>query len=101
MHELLRSGWVHDDGCQCVPCLKTVYVTANEKAVGCLRAYVALREEAARPQEMNRARAEWTQARQEVILADHALRTAEDRDRLAEISAKGDMTLQWHPGGGR
>lgn len=99
MHELLRSGWAHDDGCQCVPCLKTVYTDATAKAMACGRAYIALRQERATPQELNRARTEWTQARQETILADHALRAAEDRDRFADKVDRVDAAMQWRPGG--
>ena len=99
VHELLRPTWAHDDGCQCVPCLKAVYADTLAKATACVRAYAELRGGPARPHELNRARNEWTQARQETILAEHALRTAEDRDRFAGSADKADAALQWHPGG--
>jgi hypothetical protein len=99
VHEVLRPTWAHDEGCLCVPCLKAVYAETLARAMACGRAYIALRGGFARPDELSRARNEWTQARQENILADHALRTAEDRDRFAGSADKADAALQWHPGG--
>lgn len=100
--ELFRQGWPHDESCQCVPCLKRAYDAARAKAIGCARRYIALRNEAELPDEMTRARTEWTQAGQELILADHAYRAAEDRDHLAEIALRNlraEDPAPWNPEG--
>lgn len=95
--ELFRAGWPHDASCQCVPCLKEAYVTALAKAVACAKRYMSLRGEPSLADETARARTEWTQARQETVLADHAYRAAEDRDRLAEIALRDAQAAQWNP----
>jgi len=98
--DLFRAGWAHDAGCQCVPCLQSAFRVALEKAIACGRLYKGLRDEATMPDAMNRARTEWTQARQETVLADHALRAAEDRDRLAEMAlrnAQAATPAAWNP----
>lgn len=100
LSDLFRAGWPHDETCQCVPCLRRAYESARSKAVACARRYIALRGDADLPDEMTRARAQWTQAGQELILADHVYRAAEDRDRLAEkalLSARAMDPAAWNP----
>ena len=86
--DLFRQGWPHDASCQCVSCLKEAYASALTKAVACGRRYKSLREDPSMANEMARARTEWTSARQETVLADHAFRAAEDRDYLADAALK-------------
>jgi hypothetical protein len=98
--ELFRQGWPHDAGCQCVPCLKEAYGAALTKAVACCKRYKSLREDPAMADETARARTEWTGARQETVLAEHAFRAAEDRDRLAEIALRNlqaEAPATWNP----
>lgn len=98
--ELFRRGWQHDDTCQCVPCLRGAYEAARSKAIACARRYIGLRRDAELPDEMTRARFQWTQAGQELVLADHAYRAAEDRDKLAEIAlrrAQAETPVAWNP----
>ena len=100
LSDLFRAGWPHDSTCQCVPCLRDAYSTALSKAVACGRRYLGLRGEPQLADEMARARTEWTQARQEAVLADHAFRAAEDRDRLAEVAlrnAQAGTPTPWNP----
>jgi hypothetical protein len=103
LSDLFRAGWPHDETCQCVPCLKTAYGAALTKAVACGRRYLGLRDEPRLADEMARARSQWTAARQETVLADHAFRAAEDRDRLAEIAlrnAQAETPQAWNLGEG-
>ncbi len=103
LSDLFRAGWPHDETCQCVPCLKRAYEAARSKAVACARRYIALRNEGELPDEMTRARTQWTQAGQEFILADHAYRAAEDRDLLAEKALRklqAETPPAWNPGAG-
>jgi hypothetical protein len=100
LSELFRAGWPHDGTCQCVPCLRAACSAARSKAIACGRRYIALRTEAEMPDEMTRARTQWTQASQELVLADHAFRAAEDRDRLAEKAlrrAQAETPQPWNP----
>jgi hypothetical protein len=101
--DLFRQGWPHDGGCQCVPCLTEAYASALAKAVACGRRYKSLREDPSMADEMARARTEWTSARQETVLADHAYRAAEDRDYLADAALKrlqAETPAAWSPGAG-
>ena len=100
LSDLFRAGWAHDAGCQCVPCLKSAYRAALGKAIACGRLYKSLRDDPTMPDALARARTEWTQARQETVLADHALRAAEDRDHLAEVAlrnAQAASPAAWNP----
>lgn len=100
LSDLFRAGWPHDETCQCVPCLRRGYEAARSKAIGCARRYISLRNEGELPDEMTRARTEWTQAGQELILAEHAYRAAEDRDHLAEKAlrrAQAESPAAWNP----
>ena len=100
LSDLFRTGWPHDETCQCVPCLRRVYEAARSKAVACARRYIALRNEAEMPDEMTRARSQWTQAGQELVLAEHAYRAAEDRDKLAALAlrrAQAEAPGTWDP----
>jgi len=100
LNELFRAGWPHDETCQCVPCLKSAYESALTKAVACVRRYRSLREEPSLADEAARARTEWTSARQEAVLAEHAYRAAEDRDYLAGLAlrkAQAETPGTWNP----
>jgi hypothetical protein len=100
LSDLFRSGWPHDETCQCVPCLKRAYDAARAKAIACAKRYIGLRNEAELPDEMARARSQWTAASQEFVLADHAYRAAEDRDLLAEKAlrnAQAETPGTWDP----
>lgn len=98
--ELFRQGWPHDETCQCVPCLRRAYEAARSKAIACARRYIGLRRDAELPDEMTRARVEWTQAGQELVLVEHAYRAAEDRDKLAELALRrvqAESPAAWNP----
>jgi hypothetical protein len=100
--DLFRQGWPHDATCQCVPCLRRAYEAARSKAIACAQRYIQLRRDAELPDEMTRARTEWTAASQEFVLADHCYRAAEDRDKLAEIAlrrAQAETPGAWNPPG--
>lgn len=100
LSDLFRAGWPHDASCQCVPCLRSAYELALAKATACARRYLGLRDEPRLADEMARARTQWTEARQETVLAEHAYRAAEDRDRLAAIAlrnAQAETPAAWNP----
>lgn len=100
LSDLFRQGWPHDETCQCVPCLRRIYEAAKSKHVACARRYISLRNDAGMPDEMTRARTQWTQAGQELVLADHAYRAAEDRDLLAEKALRrvqAEAPQPWNP----
>lgn len=97
LSDLFRRGWPHDESCQCVPCLRAAYKQADDKARACARRYISLRNEAVLPDEIARARTDWTQSRQELVLADHAFRAAEDRDRLAGKALLAAQATAWNP----
>lgn len=100
LNDLFRAGWPHDSTCQCVPCLRTAYSDALAKAVACGKRYKGLRDEPRMADEMTRARTQWTEARSETVLAEHAYRAAEDRDYLAEVAlrnAQAETPGAWNP----
>ncbi len=100
LSDLFRQGWPHDASCQCVPCLQRAYQAARSKAIACAKRYIALRNDGEMADEMTRARTEWTGACQELVIAEHAYRAAEDRDLLAEKAlrrAQAEAPQPWNP----
>jgi hypothetical protein len=88
----------HGPGCQCLRCLGDAFKAANAKVTACTTRYRDTRTAGTDPEIIARARMQWTEARQELALAEHALCTAEDGARLegrrnAEVDA-----LHWNPG---
>jgi hypothetical protein len=98
--ELSRRGREHDSTCQCVPCRVRAHGEAIGRVQACTRLYRQAWETSAAAEEISRARSQWTRARQEAIIAEHYLRTAEDRDRIAGLGGDLAESLRWDPAEG-
>ena len=95
--DLFGPRFDHSPGCQCLPCLRRAYQDARTKVITCTTVYRAMRERTDQPREMSRTRQQWTTARQELVLAEHALRTAEDGQRAADKRDADVDALAWNP----
>ena len=95
------AGLAHDLGCQCLRCLTEAYTSAKVRVGETTRRYHDIRTTNARPDVISQARQQWTEARQELILAEHGLRTAEDEARIEARENHRVDALRWNPGAAR
>lgn len=87
----------HGPGCQCLRCLASGYGSATAKVNACTTRYHAIRRTSTSPEAVARARTQWTEARRELVLAEHALRTAEDDARFEKLRNAEIDALRWNP----
>ena len=88
----------HDLGCQCLRCLTEAYTSAKVRVAETTRRYHDIRTTAARPAAISQARQQWTEARQELVLAEHGLRTAEDEACIEARDNRRVDAMRWNPG---
>ena len=91
-------GLAHDIGCRCRRCLTEAYTSAKVRVTETTRRYHDIRTTSARPDVISQARQQWTEARQELILAEHDLRTAEDEAHIQARENRRTDALRWRPG---
>lgn len=99
MSNVIPLGVTHDPGCNCRRCLNAAYVSAKTRVADTTSRYQATRTAGAPAALISQARQRWTEARQELILAEHALRTAEDDARIEARENRRADALRWNPKG--
>jgi hypothetical protein len=97
MSNVIPLGITHDPGCTCRRCLNEAYRTAKAEVTEAMTRYQSIRTSNARPEAISRARQRWTETRQFLILAEHALRAAEDEERIEQRENQRVDGLRWKP----
>jgi hypothetical protein len=97
MSNVVPLGITHDPGCSCRRCLNEAYRSADTRAVEAARRYKSIRTTGARATEISRARQQWAEARQVLVLAEYALRAAEDEAYIEERENRRTDALRWNP----
>ena len=91
----------HGPGCQCLRCLGDAFKAAGAKVTAYTSRYAAIRTSSTDPEVIARARMQWTESRQELAVAEHALCTAEDDARAEKRRSTEAGGLRWNPEAGR
>jgi hypothetical protein len=97
MSNVVPLGITHDPGCRCRRCLNAAYHSAKVEVTEAMTRYQSIRTSAARPDQISRARQQWTEARQALIFAEHDLRAAEDEERVEQRENRRIDALRWNP----
>jgi hypothetical protein len=99
MSNVVPLGITHNPGCHCLRCLGAAYKSADTEARETARRYQLVRTGDAGTAEIGRARLYWAEARQVLVLAELALRTAEDEAHVGERENQRADSLRWNPRG--
>jgi hypothetical protein len=92
-------GITHDPGCNCRRCLTGACRAADATAIETARRYKSIRTSNASATSIGQARQQWAEARQVLVLAEYALRTAEDETFIEERENRRTDALRWNPEG--
>jgi hypothetical protein len=98
MSNVIPLGITHDPGCRCPRCLNEAYASAKVQVTECSRRYGDIRVKPVNPAEISRARQQWTESRQVLIMTEHDLRAAEDEARIELRKNQRVDALRWNPG---
>lgn len=98
MSNVIPLGISHEDGCTCRRCLAETYRSAKAEVDVTTARYRSIRAaDEATAAEISVARQRWTESRQALTLAEHALRAAEDEERIEERKNREIRDLRWNP----
>lgn len=97
MSNVVPLGISHDPGCNCRRCLNEAYRSAKVEVDETMARYRSIRTSNASATSISAARQRWTESRQVLVLADHALRTAEDEAFIEERDNRRTDGLRWNP----
>jgi len=97
MTDAIPLGITHEPGCNCLRCLAEAYRSANATAIATARNYMDVRTGDADPARISRARQQWAEARQALVLAEYALRAAEDEAYIEARQNRRTDALRWNP----
>ncbi len=97
MSNVIPLGITHADDCKCRRCLNAAYQAAKVTVSETTTRYQSIRTSSANAVSISRARQQWAEARQVLVLAEHALRTAEDEDRIEQRENRRVDAMQWNP----
>ncbi len=89
---------IHDPGCSCLRCLESAYRDARATVTETAKRYQATRVADEPARVIAAVRQAWTEARQVLLLAEHALRSAEDGARIEARKDQAVDSLRWQPG---
>src|ERR1700756_1895835 len=97
MTNVIPLGISHKPGCNCRRCLAEGYRSANTEAIETARRYIVIRTSSASAASISQARQQWAEARQVLVLAEYALRAAEDEERIERRENRRVDALRWNP----
>ena len=97
MTNVIPLGITHEPGCNCRRCLNEACRTADAGVIEAARRYKSIRTSNASGTSIGRARQQWAEARQVLVLAEYALRQAEDEAFIEERENRRTDALRWNP----
>jgi len=97
MSNVVPLGISHEPGCTCRRCLAEEFRTTDAKVTETARRYKSIRTSNASVTSIGQARQQWAEARQALVLAEYALRAAEDEAFIENRENQQADALRWNP----
>ena len=97
MSNVIPLGISHEPGCTCRRCLTEACREAKAQVDETTARYRSVRTSNATAAGISAARQRWTEARSILVLAEHALRAAEDEAFIEERENRRTDALRWNP----